>query len=544
MSVQLHWIEKIIADLETREETIQVFSTAKTPSGPIHVGVGRELVYCSVFEKALRERGQSTRFLFFVDDFDSLKSFPSNVPSNFSKQRELIGKPLHLVPCPFGDCESWARHYATELLESFPGFGFFPEIIWTHELYRKTEMKELIRTALKRVEEIRRILTEVTAATLSDVQREKFLRQLDGWYPCLVVCENCGKLKDGEVTSYDEARDTVTYKCGACGTKSEANVSQSAVKLRWRIDWPAKWALFRVTCEPAGKDHTVKGGAYDTGESICQRVFGWKGPYRVPYEWILLGERAMKTHKGISFTFKEWQASAPEETYRYMVLREEPRKHITFLPDRIPQLLDEFERTEQIFFGRQRASSTDEERNLKMIYPYVITHRLENKLPVQLPFRFALILTQLSEFLTTEKIILKASEVIRRIQSFDNLTNQDLINVKARLQQARYWLEHYGPEELKFKISSKLDPMIKERLEPQHKKALSDVKEMLQSKEWTDIDLQYEIFELGKRYGLKSRIFEILYLVFLGRSFGPRLAPFMLSLDRAFVLQRITEALD
>ncbi|MEM3737124.1 MAG: lysine--tRNA ligase, partial [Candidatus Bathyarchaeia archaeon] len=300
MSQPSHWITKIVDDLEQRGDLVTVFSTAKTPSGPIHVGVGRELIYCSAFEKLLRKRGHDTRFLFFVDDFDPLKSFPTGTPTNFTKETAYLGVPLYKVPCPYGDCRSWGEHYARELFDTFPDFGLYPEIIFSHELYQTSQMKSLIRLSLKRVEEIRRIFDEVVSPTLSGEQLQVFKRDLLTWYPCLALCRNCGRLKTGVVTSYDANSDSLTYLCSACGEKGEVPVESWPIKLRWRVDWPAKWALFKVSCEPAGKDHCVKGGAYDTGVEICNRIFNCKGPYRIPYEWILLGDRAMKTHKGIS----------------------------------------------------------------------------------------------------------------------------------------------------------------------------------------------------------------------------------------------------
>ncbi|RLI23882.1 MAG: lysine--tRNA ligase, partial [Candidatus Hecatellales archaeon] len=322
------WLGRVVEELKARGESPLVFSTAKTPSGPIHIGFGRELVYCDVLSRMLEAEGYRSEWVFFVDDFDSLKAFPPGIPGEFSTHREYLGRPMFMVPCPYGCCESWARHFAGEMLEAFPAFGFKPKVYWTHEVYRWPEMKALVRKALKEREKLRSILLEVVAPTLEGERLQAFQKELEDWYPCLVVCENCGRLMTTKVLGYDGEADLVAYHCRACGHRGEVKLADWPVKLRWRIDWPAKWALFRVSCEPAGKDHCVKGGAYDTGERILAEVFGGRPPLRIPYEWVLLGARAMKTHKGIAFTFKEWLKTAPPEAYRYMVLREDPRKHI------------------------------------------------------------------------------------------------------------------------------------------------------------------------------------------------------------------------
>lgn len=541
MSQPSHWIEKITDDLEKRGDKVTVFSTAKTPSGPIHVGVGRELVYCSTFERLLRRRGRETRFLFFVDDFDSLKSFPPETPENFTKNTEYLGMPFYQVPCPYRDCGSWGEHYARELIDTLPDFGLNPQITWSHNLYQTPEMKNLIRTALQRVEDIRHIFEEVVSPTLSGEQLETFTRDLATWYPCLVLCKRCGRLKTGKVTGYHPEKDTLTYACAACGEEGEVPIGSWPVKLRWRIDWPAKWALFKVSCEPAGKDHCVRGGAYDTGEEICRKVFGCNGPYRIPYEWILLGERAMKTHKGISFTFKEWLAIAPPETYRYMILRDDPRKHINFQPERIPQLLDEFERAERIYYGAEEAANPEERHNVENIYPFSMPEEPSKVMPVRLPYRFAVILTQLTPLLGEEKTLAKAVEVSERLGGRP-LTEAELKLVKGRLRKAAYWVENYAPEEVKIRIPEALSPELKSKLEESERAALKAILEMLKDREWNEKELQYEIFEVGKRFKIGAKIFEALYLIFLGKRSGPRLAPFLLSLEKNFIVKRLEEA--
>jgi len=541
LSQLVHWIERIANDLERRGDEVTVFSTAKTPSGPIHVGVGRELVYCSTFERLLRERGHKTRFLFIVDDFDSLKSFPPETPEPFTKRTEHIGRPLHQVPCPYGDCESWGAHYARELIETFPHLGLHPEIVWSHDLYQTSEMKNLIRVSLRRVEEIRRIFEEIVAPTLSGEQLEAFRRDLPAWYPCLVLCKSCGRLKTGNVTEYNPEKDTLTYSCEACGEKGEVPIGSWPVKLRWRIDWPAKWALFKVSCEPAGKDHCVKGGAYDTGGEVCRRIFSCNAPYRIPYEWILLGEQAMKTHKGISFTFREWLATAPPETYRYMILREDPRKHINFQPERLPQLLDEFERAERIYYGLEEASTAEERQNIEEIYPFCMPDGPPKVLPARLPYRFAVILSQLTPLLKGERIFSKAVEVSEKLAGRP-LTKSEIELAKERLSQAAYWVENYAPEEARIQIPQTLSPELKSQLGESEREALRAVLAMLKEREWGEKELQYELFEVGRRFKVGTKIFAALYLIFLGKRYGPRLAPFLLSLEKEFVVSRLEEA--
>lgn len=45
------------------------------------------------------------------------------------------------------------------------------------------------------------------------------------------------------------------------------------IKLKWRVDWPSRWAELGVDYEPYGKDHGTQGGSADTGQKVIQEIF-------------------------------------------------------------------------------------------------------------------------------------------------------------------------------------------------------------------------------------------------------------------------------
>ncbi|MEM3737638.1 MAG: hypothetical protein QXJ75_06115, partial [Candidatus Bathyarchaeia archaeon] len=226
----------------------------------------------------------------------------------------------------------------------------------------------------------------------------------------------------------------------------------------------------------------------------------------------------------------------------YMILREDPKKHISFQPERITQLLDEFERAERIYYKVDEAASRDEAQNVETIYPLCIPNEPPSLMPVRLPYRFAVILSQLAPLLGEEKILKKAIQVSARLGGRP-LTKLEVELVKGRLKKAAYWVNNYAPEEVKIQIPEVLSSELKSQLGDAEKKALRTVLEMFRSREWDEKDLQYEIFEVGRRFGVGAKIFETLYLIFLGKRYGPRLAPFLLSLEKNFVIRRLEEAI-
>lgn len=89
----------------------------------------------------------------------------------------------------------------------------------------------------------------------------------------MIYCPHCRK--EAEFVSWD-GEWKVSYKCPPhCGAKGETDIREGNVKLRWRVDWPMRWAHFKVDFEPAGKDHLAAGGSYDTGREIVEKIFGW-----------------------------------------------------------------------------------------------------------------------------------------------------------------------------------------------------------------------------------------------------------------------------
>jgi len=539
-----HWIKKVVEDLKRRPETPLVLSTGKTPSGPIHIGICRELIYCGAFQRLLEKDGYEARFIFFIDDFDPLKSFPPNIPTEFARHKEYLGRPMSDVPCPYGDCESWSEHFSRELLDSVGDFDIRPEAIRTHKFYETDDAKDAIRNALSKVSSLRRTLKRIVGPTLDDEKRLRLEQQLKTWNPCTVVCESCGALKTVSVDIFDLEKDVVRYSCGSCGNRGSVPISKGRIKLKWRIDWPAKWAYFKVSCEPAGKDHCVKGGAYDTGEVICKEVYGWTPPYRVAFEWLTLGKRAMKTHKGISFTPSEWLKVSAPEVLRYIILREEPARHISFVPERIPFLADDFEHLENVFFNRETARTNEDEDVVKFLYPLCRPGADLETLPARLPYRYAAVLAQLSPLLGQKGIVEKSKRVVSALYGREKLSTEEEAEIVKRLSHAGYWVENYAPEAERFKITEEIPETVKSQIGEKEQQAFRALRNLLTSKDWRDQDLQNRIFSLGKEiYGSEAkRIFEVVYLVLLGQTHGPRLAPLLLSLDRDWVLSRLEKA--
>ncbi|MHA1960170.1 MAG: lysine--tRNA ligase [Candidatus Thorarchaeota archaeon] len=545
----IHWIRDIVDNVAERDVQEYRISSGKSVSGPIHIGFMRELVICDVIMRGLRERGLKSHTMFILDDFDPLRSLPGS--SSLSLD-EWAGIPYSDVPDEFGCCESYGEHHSKEFIETFPEFGVDPEIIWHHQLYETPEMKQAVRTCLLDTNTIREILIEYVARDFNDEQRREYIESMRNWYPATVVCPVCGRLQSGakgeivpnRVTNYDAENDLVSFSCPACGHADTLSLGSVRVKLSWRVDWPAKWHVLNVTCEPAGKDHAVKGGSYDTGLEISRRVFGWQGPVKVPFEFVRIGGRDMSTSEGIVFTPKHWAAIAPPELYRFFMLKTDLNRAINLMPERIPDMIDELERLERSFYGIDSESTVDDEM-AKLLFPLSSAGVVSSEFTPNVPFKFAIVMSQLEDVIGTDSLLARSEHAIQKQYSLDTVSGDSRKRIRTRLERALAWVREFGSDRDRIDVPDVVPDSIIGTLTELDVSFLRGFLERLRLEEMDDEAIQSAVFSVARDLGLKEkRAFVVLYRILISRKSGPRLAPFINMLGRDWVAHRVADALN
>jgi len=563
-----HWLEETVEEISKRNLTEFTFSTGKTPSGHVHIGILREIIICDALRRIFEKRGAKVSFYLFMDDFDAAKRFPYYIDTEY--QENYLGKPFALIPCPFEDCgcESYARHFGNELISTFENFGIKNEIIWTYDLYQKKEMQEKIRIALENTDKIKEILKKYILPTLDNERKQLFIEMQETWLPAMVICDECNKIqykaKDGtirpnRVIKYLKNEREVLYECPGCGHKGRKSIYSGKLKLNWRVDWPAKWSLFTATCEPAGKDHSVKGGAYDTGINISQKVYDYEGPIKLPYEWLRLGNQDMKTSKGIVFTPKNYLELADPEIYRMLILRTNPMKHISLRIEEIPQYYDYYEKMENIFYGIEKPESKEEFDFFNYLYPLIKVSDVPIHKPSRIPLKLLIFLSQIQNILNPNKLYEKAISSMRTLNDESVMPFEEF---KALLKRTKNWINEIKSyttnlEDQKairnilnkieiFTIPETIEKKLINNLSDNQIKGLKKFREHLADNEYLDADsIQNKIFTIAKKeLEIPPRkIFEALYLLLLGLKSGPRLGPFILMLDKPWLMERLNQLL-
>ncbi|MEM2679415.1 MAG: lysine--tRNA ligase [Candidatus Hadarchaeales archaeon] len=516
----MHWVDLIAEELLERGRRHTVASGISI-SGHIHIGHANDVFIADAIAKVLRKKGADARAIWYADDYDPMRRVPS--PLNENEFGRYLGYPYVNIPSPDPAYRSFVDYFSRPFIESLKSFGIEVEIFSAAEIYRSGMMSELIRIALQKSEKIRKILNMFRETPLPD-----------DWLPFDPLCENCGRIST--TRAIDWHGDFVRYRCeGAsyvegCGHEGEADYTKGEGKLTWRVEWPARWKLLGVTCEPFGKDHAAAGGSYDTGRLIAREVFECEPPYPVPYEWVAMGGEKLSSSKGVVFTLKQWLEVAEPELLRYFIFRSKPMKAKEFNPSNLPDLYDEYDLAERVYFGEGELPLSRVEQ-VKRIYELSQVDGLAKKKPQRVPFRFAAVLCQIKR--SEEETL----EILKSRGLLVNPDEDDIRRALLRLRLARRWVELYAPEHLKFEILTET-PSVK--LDEKQREGLRRLAEIMSHAELGPVELHTKIYELAREIGLDPpKLFEAIYLAFLGRPSGPRAGAFLSALDRRFVVERL-----
>lgn len=558
---EIHWLEDVKKEVLAREVDVYTLSTGKTPSGSIHLGILREITICDSLKRLLVAEGKKVRFLLFFDSLDAAKKFPPYIPDEFKVH---LGKPFADIPCPVKGCgcKSYAHHWGKELVSTFEEFGLTPEIKWTHELYQTPEMKAQIRKALDNTAILREIITKNITQTIDEESGAAYQEQMQNWFPAMVICSKCGttqyydrkvdKIFPNRIVDYHAETGEVDYECPnpRCNNKEcvKIDAPSTRLKMNWRVDWPAKWSMFKTTLEPAGKDHATPGGSYDTGLEICQKIYGYQGPVKLGYEWLRLGDADMGTSRGKIFTPAEYlNIGGIPEAFRHIIIKTKASTHISFRVDGLPQMFEDYEKFERIYYGFEKPIDEAETKVTKYMYPLSQVVKAAPKIPGRIPFKYAIVMAQIREILDEAVVRDKCNEMVRRVTPRADVEPLSAASIKTTLDKIEYWVKTYAPSQYKFNVSKTLQPEIKKALAAEEKTALANLKALLESKPCDDeVTLQNDIFAIAKE-DMKvqpTKVFQAIYKVFVGTKSGPRIGPFLLALDKAFVMKRLADALD
>ncbi|NCN65055.1 MAG: lysine--tRNA ligase [Candidatus Altiarchaeum hamiconexum] len=531
-------VEKDFAEGKTSEK-IAVLRCGQTPSGGKHIGnlndvIRAYFVYKSIKEKIEnREWDGNVRFIHTSDDRDPLKDIPARImdldgkwhESNDMGLEKFLGMPLCRVPDPFGCCLSWSEHFTKVWVEGIKALGIEDiEIYYNNDLYKHGKFESYIKTVFENLENVSAIVTKFQAT------------KHENYIPFDAICPNCGRLAN--IDGFDLHNNTVKFKCcgkeikkkktEGCGFEGEVGITEG--KLQWRFEWPAQWGIFNTTYEPFGKDHYE--GSWKSGQVIAREIYNIEPPIPFVYEFFLVNGEKMSASKGNVYVTQEILEILEPEIFLYFYTKKPDKQRDLNLAE-IFRLTDEFDTVEKIYYGVKEGRTEHETEDAKRMYDISINKKFSVP-PKRMPYVFTSTLSQIYG----EKAIEKVNEINKK----ENLYSEsDLELIKIRLEKAGRWANLYIPksertvlidDEEARKIYIGLDDKIKELLNKFAEMCL----ENLSGKEIT-----LKIGELIKASGDKElaiKFYKACYMLLFGKEKGPKLAGFIDTLDRDFIIKR------
>ncbi|MFT5378559.1 MAG: lysyl-tRNA synthetase class 1, partial [Candidatus Latescibacterota bacterium] len=214
-----------------------LFETGFGPSGLPHIGTFAEVARTTWVRRALEElTGLETRLVAFSDDMDGLRKVPLNLPQPDMLEKHL-GQPLHSIPDPFGEQDSFSGYMNDKLKKFLDAYRFDYEFQASAEAYKRGDFDEGLSILLDKVQEVRALIVP----TLGEEKR-------DGWSPFFPICPECGSVYNTRVTDYFPERKAVGFACDSvvgsvqgCGAHGEVSVLGGQVKVGWKVDWALRW---------------------------------------------------------------------------------------------------------------------------------------------------------------------------------------------------------------------------------------------------------------------------------------------------------------
>lgn len=529
----MFWADEIIAQVEKTFPGKKSFIVRdeKTASGRVHVGSLRGVVIHGVVAQALAEKGYDVKYYYEINDADPM----DGLPVYLDKEKFLahMGKPLKDVPSPESPDsppkpeKNYARYFGDEFVSVIGRLGFEPIFYLNSTLYAEGKFDHWIDIALEKADEIRRIYKEVSGS-----------EKQEDWYPVQVVCEKCGKVGTTTVIAYEGEREKriVEYTCErvkvtwavGCGYKGKVSPYRGRGKLPWKVEWAAKWQIFPVDVEGAGKDHSVAGGSRDVAVRIALEVFEGVAPVNVPYEFFTIGGAKMSASKAIGASAKEVADTLPEVLLRFLMVRNRPEKHIDFDPggSTMPRLYDFFDTAAEVNFGRKES---DVAEDVKKSFHFGQLKPGQEKDFFRPRFSRVAFLIQMPQL-----------DFLKEVEKLKGgfLTKEEKNEAENRSQYAKKWLKEFVSENDKFEVQKSV-PELAKTLSQGQKIFLSDIASLLEKEQWQGEELHAAIHELRKKSPLTPQEgFEAIYIALLGKNSGPQAGWFLEALDKEFVVRR------
>jgi lysyl-tRNA synthetase class 1 len=248
----------------------------------------------------------------------------------------------------------------------------------------------------------------------------------------------------------------------------------------------------------------------------------------------------MSTSKGRGAAAHTIAEVVPPEQLRFLFLRHRPNHAIDFDPegtDQIPRLFDEFDKFAAATAGREVRG--DLPPGHEATFRYSLLDPDADVAAEAAAFRPAF--GHLAMLIQIPGV-----DVVERMtaEKGSPLTDRERALLDERAVAARAWLDAFAPESARLTIHREAVPAGVAELDDTQHRFLARLAEIAAAKmPDTGEAWQALLFSVAGEEGVSGRqAFEAVYRAFLDRPNGPRAGWLLASLDRGFVIDRLSEA--
>jgi lysyl-tRNA synthetase class 1 len=516
-----HWADiaalKVIK--ERGDKDSYVVASGITPSGTVHIGNFREVLTVDLVARALNSLHKKVHFIYSWDNFDTFRKVPKNLPDPEAFKpylREAIAR----IPDPWGEEKSYAHGRIAAFEHELKRVGIAPHFIYQESEYGRGRYANEIRFALENKDKIRSILDKFRKEPLAE-----------NWLPTSIYCGKCHK----DSIEKEEYRGdwNYYYKCQHCHNEETVDIRKTAnLKLAWRVDWPMRWHVEKVDFEPGGKDHSSDGGSHDTGKLIIDEIWNEKAPSYLQYDFVMIkgGAGKMSSSSGELYTLSQVLDVYEPTVVRWIFASQRPNHDFAIAFDEdVIKCYDEFDKSEQIAF-----SPPDMSDKWPLMRRIVELSYLDTKFPEQTPKRpkFRPLCNHLQ---------LCGGDIDRTFERYyaKEYSKVDKPYFMERAVRAKFWLNNYAPEEFRYTLRLKKEPL---DLSPQETKVIEALRQLLHKIDLDSIEekvLNNMIWEnvIKATDSDSKEAFQTIYRVLLNRDQGPRLPSFLKEIGKESLLE-------
>lgn len=498
--------------------------TSASISGVLHIGRLSDTIRGEAVTRSLLDQGVKAEIIWVAEDMDPLRKVPKGVPESYA---EYIGMPVTDIPDPWGCHKSYAEHHTNKYFEVIDDFIDLPMKRFSmREEYKKGNFTPYIKLMLENMEKLR------------DIQNKYRTNPLpNDWAPWTPICENCGKIITPRLVKFEDGK--VHYKCNdyqfekylakGCGHEGVDDPMKANGKMMWKSEWAAQWARWKIVSEGAGKEYQVPGSAFWINAEICEHILGFPMPEPIFYEHLIINGKKMSASLGNVVYPNQWIKYSRPELLRLLFLKD-PMRERDFRWDILPNMMDEFDDLEKVYYGIKEGKTDRETYNQKRLFEMISVHKTPADYTPRVSFSTMI---ELAKNMPEKNGLDFILAQVKRLGLVEDVNGKTKELIEHRLALVKEYIKEFYKEDVKTPAEiSELD-----------KEVIKEVITAIEQNDDAD-SLQNGIFEVAKKRDIRPKdFFKIVYRAMLGTERGPRLGPYIVDVGKEEIIKKLKDSI-